>query len=321
MLARHAENLFWTGRYVERAELTARMVDVTYHSMLESPPYEARSMWAELLDVLQLDRGYQEQYGEVTSAGVVRFLVEDLENPGSVLASISRARDNVRGARELISSEAWEATNSLYLQLRGRDVPAELAGQPYELFGVVKRGAQLICGVVNETMPHDEGWRFFTMGRMLERVEMTCRLLVVRVGGNEDVREALGFHDGLAILKSVSASEAFRKTHATMNPASVVEFLLLSSEFPRAVLYCLRSADTQLSLLGAGGDGRPGRARRKLGRLRSAVEFRNVDDLLDEGLDRFLERIQEDVRSVSDAIHDEYFAQAQPTSLHVVRAS
>lgn len=317
MLARHAENLFWAGRYVERAELTARMVDVTYHGLLESPPGEVQGAWTQLLEVLQLDQVYRDQYDQRDATRVVGFLVDDEANPGSVLTSITRARENLRGVREFISTETWEAINSLYLQIRERDLPADLAGQPFELFGAVKRGAQLVVGVANETMPHDDGWRFLTLGRMLERVEMTCRLLLVRLAGTDDARRELGFHDGLAILKSVSASEAFRKTHRQMDPAGVVEFLLLSSDFPRAVLYCLRSADVQLAVLGDDVPG-VGRARRMLGRLRAAVEFRNVEELLAEGLGPFLGWVQTEIRAVADACADEFFRHTKPSVLHTV---
>lgn len=320
MLARHAENLFWAGRYVERAELTARMVDVTYHSLLESPPPEARTAWTQLLDVMNLDQVYVERCGDVAPARVVAFLVTDRDSPGCVMTSITRARGNLRGVRELISSEVWEAINSLYLQLQGRDLTDDLTDRPFELFGAVKAGAQLVVGVANDTMPHDDGWRFFTLGRMLERVEMTCRLLSVRLRDAVDVRSVLGYHDGLAILKSVSASEAFRKTHRQMNPANVVGFLLLSAEFPRAVLYCLRSADVQLSVLGDGAPG-AGRARRLLGRLRASVEFRNVDDLVAEGLEDFLKSVQYGVRDIAVAVGDEFFRHTQAGALHTVAAN
>lgn len=317
MLARHAENLFWAGRYVERAELTARSVDVAYHALLESPATEAREVWGQVLEVLQLDGLYAERHGDVEPNHAVGFLVSDPDDPGSVLTSITRARDNLRAVRELISSETWESINSLYLHVRGRDLPADLAGQPYELFGEVKRGAQLVVGVANETMPHDDGWRFLTLGRMLERVEMTCRILLVRLVPSRGAREMLGFQDGLAILRSVSASEAFRKTHRRMDPASVVDFLLLSAEFPRAVLYCLRSSEVQLSVLGEGVPG-IGRSRRMLGRLRASVEFRNVDELVEQGLASFLGDVQDGIRDVAAAVDQEFFRHGQPSTLHTV---
>jgi uncharacterized alpha-E superfamily protein len=320
VLARHAENLYWAGRYLERAELTARSVDVTYHALLESPPTESREVWRDIVDVLQLGATYTARHDEVEASRVVGFLVSDADNPGSVLSSITRARDNLRGVRELVSSETWESINSLYLQIRGRDLPADLAGQPYELFGDVRRGAQLVVGVANETMPHDDGWRFLTLGRMLERVELTCRLLLVRLVPERGAREMIGFQDGLAILRSVSASEAFRRTHRRMDPAGVVEFLLLSQEFPRAVLYCLRSAELQLSVLGEGVPG-VGRSRRMLGRLRASVEYRNVDELVEEGLARFLDELQDGTREVATCVGTEFFRQGQPATLHTVTTS
>lgn len=320
MLARHAENLFWAGRYLERAEMTARCVDVTYHALLESPPIESQQVWEQILDVLQLGDAYAGAHGEVDPSRVVGFLVSDGDNAGSVLASITRARENLRGVRELISSETWESTNSLYLRMRDRDLPADLAGQPYELFGEVRRGAQLVVGVANETMPHDDGWRFLTLGRMLERVELTCRLLVVRLVPARGAREMLGFQDGLAILRSVSASEAFRRTHRRLDPASVVEFLLLSPSFPRAVLYCLRSAEVQLSVLGEGVPG-IGRSRRMLGRLRASVEFRNVDELVEEGLASFLTDLRDGVRDAAARVSTEFFRHGQPSTLHTVASA
>lgn len=320
MLARHAENLFWAGRYLERAEMTARAVDVTYHALLESPPTESQQVWAQILDILQLGDAYAASHGELDPSRVVGFLVSDGDNPGSVLASITRARENLRGVRELISSETWESTNSLYLRMRDRDLPADLAGQPYELFGEVRRGAQLVVGVANETMPHDDGWRFLTLGRMLERVELTCRLLVVRLVPSRGAREMLGFQDGLAILRSVSASEAFRRTHRRLDPASVVEFLLLSPSFPRAVLYCLRSAEVQLSVLGEGVPG-IGRSRRMLGRLRASVEFRNVDELVEEGLTSFLTDLRDGVRDAAACVSTEFFRHGQPATLHTVASA
>ena len=204
-----------------------------------------------------------------------------------------------------------------WIGLQLAKVRRSIAGQPYELFGEVKRGAQLVVGVVNETMPHDDGWRFLTLGRMLERIEMTCRLLSVRLVTARGAREMLGFQDGLAILRSVSASEAFRKTHRRMDPASVVDFLLLSSDFPRAVLYCLRSAEVQLSVLGEGVPG-VGRSRRMLGRLRASVEYRNVDELVEEGLEAFLEDLEDGVRDVAACVDTEFIRHGQPSTLHTV---
>lgn len=317
MLARHAENLYWAGRYLERAEQTARIVDVTYHSLLETPPDEAEQAWRQLLDVLHL----AVEFGESSTATgrdpfattVTRFLVSDRANQGSVVSSLRQARENLRSVREMISTECWEATNALYLQMQGRDLSADLAQRPYEPLGDVRRGAALAIGLANDTMRHDDGWRFLTLGRMLERVAMISRLLLVRVADG-DVHSDIGFHDGVAILKSVSASEVYRRSHRRMDPAGVVSFLLLERDFPRSVLYCLNSAEVQLVALGSG-TSQAGRAHRTLGRLRAAIEYRNADELLDEGLQGFLTWVDESVREISDMVIDEFFSHNPPGDL------
>ena len=241
MLARHAESLFWMGRYMERAEDTARMLDVTYHGLLESPPDEATRSWLDLLSVLNLDQGFAERHTEVTAAIVSEFLVLDEKNPGAIVSSVGRARENARSVRELISTELWEAVNMFWLELLARNLRVDLEQQPYELYGLVKRRCQTVNGVAAETMPRDDGWRFLMLGWMLERTEMTCRLLNVRYGELAGATDLGGFHVLVGALKSASASEAYRKAYgAAMDPGRVVEFLLLSRTFPRA--FCIASA-------------------------------------------------------------------------------
>ena len=319
MLARLAENLFWAGRYVERAEDTARMVDVTYHTLLESPRSEEVDAWTELLEVLHLRGDYENGRGTPTAADVTRFLVLDEDNPGSIVSAVSLARENTRSVRELVSTELWEAVNSFYLELRGRDLGADLASQPYELFSVVKRRCQTITGVAVETMPRDEGWRFFTLGRMLERAEMTSRLLDVRFGQLVSYAAPVAFHHWVAVLKSASAFEAYRKAYrASMDPANVVEFLLLSPDFPRSVRYCLENAEQQLARLGD--PQLVGPARRRIGRAFAELQYREVDELLDD-LHPFLDRIQSNVWRVTDAVADEFFRHTPDGGQHSLTTS
>lgn len=324
MLARLAENLFWAGRYVERAEDTARMVDVTYHTLLESPTHEVARSWEELLDVLHLTTHFEQRQGGGDGASirpeeVIHFLVLDEDNPGSILSSVTRARENGRSVRELISSELWEAVNDLHLALRARDLRRDVADQPYELFRLVKQRCQTISGVALETMPRDDAWRFLTLGRQLERAEMTCRLLNVRYGQLVGDAGAVSFHHWVAVLKSVSALEAFRKRYrGSMDAIEVVEFLLLSRDFPRSVLYSLEAAERQLGHLGGGPSSR---AVRLLGRTRSALQYRNVGELMDEGLHPFLDTVQERVSQVAEAVAGEFFRHTPEGHLHSVAST
>jgi uncharacterized alpha-E superfamily protein len=177
--------------------------------------------------------------------------------------------------------------------------------QPYELYGLVKRRCQTVTGVSSETMPRDDGWRFLTIGRLLERAEMTCRLLNVRYAELAAASDLGAFHVLGGILKSASASEAYRKVHgASMNPVHVVDYLLLARNFPRSVLYCLVRAEDELQALAGDDLFRP---QRLVGRIRSQLEFADADELCAGSLHRELDAVQAGVREVSDAIAAQYF--------------
>jgi uncharacterized alpha-E superfamily protein len=326
MLARLAENLFWAGRYVERAEDTARMVDVTYHTLLESPFGEAGRTWSQLLDVLHLRSEWdgRPENGTEDATELVRFLVLDQENPGSISAAILRARENVRSVRELVSTELWEAVNDLHFELRSRDLRREVAEQPSELLRLVRNASMAIYGVASETMPRDAGWRFLALGRLIERAEMTCRLIDVRYGQLDALKvpnrgvvvEDGGFHHWVAVLKSASAFEAYRRRYrASTDPVDVIEFLLLAEDLPRSVVYCLTSAMHQLEALS---EGRPSRAVRLLGRTTSSLRYRDVAELLDEDLHEFLEDVQVRIQQVAEAVADEFFRHQPPGAMHAI---
>ncbi len=318
MLSRHAEDLYWAGRYIERAEDTARLLDVTYHGLLESPPAEAPAAWRELLDVLFLQGAFGDP-AAINAATVTRFLVLDPDNHGSILAAVARARENVRGVRDRVSTELWEAINTFYLELVDRDLPADLADRPYEVYRLVKHECQAIAGVANETMPRDDGYRFLVLGRMIERAEMTCRMLAVRYAR---LRRGAGpaFHQWVAVLKSVSAYEAYLKEHrAAMDATRVLEFLLLSPDFPRSVLFSLSTAETHLADLIAPGAGAA--ATRLLGMARARLEFCEVDEVLAGGLDDFLEEVQTEIWRVDQAIDRHFFRSGADLDLHAYEAT
>jgi len=338
MLARLAENLFWAGRYVERAEDTTRMLDVTYHTLLESSPDVAAQTWEQLLEVLHLSGAYGQ--ASVDAETVVRFLVLDAANPGSITACISRARENVRSVRELVSSELWESINDLHLTMRSRDLEQELEDQPFSLFRAIRRECMTIYGVASETNPRDEGFRFMALGRLLERAEMTCRLIDVRYAqlealagpsqrllGGAAARAVEGpqgadradFHHWITVLKSASAFEAYRRRYrSSMDPADVVEFLLLEPDLPRSVLFCLTGAMHQLEALSAG---RASRATRQLGRTTASLQYRDVAELFDEGLHRFLEGVQDQIAEVAVTVADEFFRHHPSGMMHAIATS
>lgn len=313
MLSRHAESMFWTGRYVERAGDTARMLDVTYHAVLESPHAEARRTWTELLDVLKLAETFQAAHDHVSARTVTQFLVVDESNPGAIVPSIGRARENARSVREMISTELWEAINTFWLELQARDLDLEIQHQPYEVYRFVKRRCQEIAGSATETMPHDDSYRFLILGWMLERAAIICRLLNVRTRRYTSGDEELEFYAAVELLKSASALEAFRKSHSgAMTLTNVVGFLLLSPSFPRSVLYSVRTAESRLVHLAAGPMSRP---QRVLGRLRGNLDFADPVELLAGDLHGFLDRVEEDLRGINDLIGVQFFRNAEEVSV------
>jgi uncharacterized alpha-E superfamily protein len=318
MLSRHAESLFWTGRYVERAGDTARMLDVTYHALLESPHAEARRSWNDLLDVLHLSEQFAATHDHISARTVTEFLVTDHDNPGAIVPSIGRARENARSVRELISTELWESINTFWLELRSRDLAVEIQHQPYEVYRLVKRRCQEIAGTSSETMGRDDGWRFLLLGWMLERATIVCRLINITTRKYTSGEEELDFYGAVELLKSASALEAFRKAHpGAMTLANVVGFLLLSPTFPRSVLYSAQVAASRLDQLAPPGP--LSRPQRVLGRLRADLEYADPVELLATDLHGFLDKVETDLRGVGELVAVQFFRNAEELSiLHAV---
>jgi uncharacterized alpha-E superfamily protein len=311
MLARDAESLFWTGRYLERAEDTARLLDVTYHGMLETTPAEEAMAWRDVLSAVRLERAFADTNRAPGATAVSEFLVLDPENSGSILSAVEQARENARTVREQLSTELWESLNSFCLELRARNLRADLEFQPHELYGMVRRQCQTVAGVAAETMSRDEGWRFFVLGWNLERAEMSCRLLSARYRQ----LSPSAFHQWMNTLRSASGLEAYRRSYrASMDPADVVEFLLLSRTFPRSVLFSLRTAENALVHLAP--DGELTRPLRQLGRLRSGLEFADVRELMQGDLGEELRQVEEGIRQVAASVATQYFSNSREFDLH-----
>ncbi|MGZ4692925.1 MAG: alpha-E domain-containing protein [Acidimicrobiales bacterium] len=311
MLARDAESLFWSGRYLERAEDTARLLDVAYHGMLETTPAEEAMAWRDVLSAVRLDGAFADTKRALGATSVSEYLVLDPQNPGSILSAVEQARENARTVREQLSTELWESLNSFCLELRARNLRADLEFQPHELYGMVRRQCQTVAGVAAETMARDEGWRFFVLGWNLERAEMSCRLLSVRYRQ----LSPSAFHQWMGTLRSASALEAYRRTYrASMDPVDVVEFLLLSRTFPRSVLFSLRTAETALARLAP--DGELTRPLRQLGRVRSALEYADVRELMQGDLGDELHLVEEGIRQVAASVATQYFSNSHEFDLH-----
>ncbi len=316
MLARHAENLFWIGRYVERAEDTARLLDVTYHGLLEAGSERSPELvWSEALEMLMLeDEGI-----EIVPDEIGERLIAARSEPGSLVSTVGRARENARTTRELLTSEVFEAINDLHLFLGSADLIGVSRDRPYEVLRTVKTSCQAVNGSVDASMPRGEGYRFFLIGQRLERALITSRVLRVWHRRLAGLAAQTAFSEWARLLRSVSAYEAYLRTYrASMDEGQVIAFLVQSQRFPRSVLHCLQMVENLLSELASAEVGEE--VRRAAGRLRSSVEFTDLINLGDEALAQFLARIESDSLDLAGSVERSYFRPAGPVYMHSYEA-
>ncbi len=304
MLSRIAESLFWIGRYTERAEGTARILDVQFHLLLEDPWINEDAACRALLRVM----GFADPGPDLLDPlEVCDRLAYDATNPSSIVGALTAARDNARGAREAVSSEMWECINATWYLLAVEVARARSVG-PHSFFGFVKERVAMMGGLASSTLNRDDGWRFLVLGASLERVDMTARLLSALWG---DTGGSAGW---VTTLRCCSAHEAYLRTyHRAVDASLVAEFLLLDRLFPRSVFHALRQAETCLAELDpqSSRSGFEDAARRVLGRARTELEFRRADELLD-GLPAHLARVQAACSQAASAVAERYFRQTWP---------
>ena len=309
MLSRIAESLYWIGRYAERAEDTSRILDVQFHRLLEDPWIDEDTACRALLAVMGAPMSEEDERSadSLDALSVCELLAYDRTNPNSIVGALTAARDNARGAREAIPSEMWECLNATWYAI-GDEIRKAHAMGPHGFFRYVKERASILGGLADSTLSRDDGWRFLVLGRSLERVDMTARLLSARWG------DAGGSPGWVTTLRCCSAHEAYLRTYRRAVDASLVaEFLLLDRLFPRSVFHALSTAETCLAELDpmTGRVGLDDEARRILGRARTDLEFQHSSDLLRE-LPAHLARVQAACSEAATAIGARYFHQTAP---------
>jgi uncharacterized alpha-E superfamily protein len=300
VLARNAESLYWIGRYVERADDTARILDVSVHQLLEDATIDVDKVARTLLGVMGVDPGTDEP---LDAFSLTELLGYSTDTPGSIVSSISSARENARGAREVVSSEMFECLNATWNAVPERQRYARWVG-PHAFFSYIEDRAAMFSGLAASTMSRDDSWRFYLLGRSVERVDMVVRLLMSRVS---DRMSSPGW---LSVLRSAGAQDTYLRTYrGAVDAVRVVQFLLMDRLFPRSVFHALREAELCLQQL----DDRPtvrvgakAEALRLLGRARSELEFLRPEELLDD-LPAQLEGLQECIREVGEAVSLQFF--------------
>ena len=297
MLSRIAESLFWIGRYIERSDMTSRILNTHPQMLLEDPWVDEDTACRSLLAVMGSTPS--EGTALVTRDGMLSQLAVDRTNPASIAYSLQAARENARRAREIVSSELWEILNTTYSRM-----PRRLHNEKvHEFFQWVRERAALAVGVTDSSTSRDEAWQFFTLGRAIERTDMTARLLATR-----SLTEISG-PSWTTILRSCGAYEAYVRTYRGMPGASnAAEFLLLDRLFPRSIIHSIARAEECMQALDPVADrvGYSNTVLRALGRIRNDLEYRPLAEIVAE-LPAQMEQVQKVTREASEAIRARFF--------------
>jgi uncharacterized alpha-E superfamily protein len=309
MLSRVADSLYWMSRYLERAEHTARLLDVHYNLLLDVSPEAADKRWSRVLDSLDLVAP-PDAPKDATRLG--QWLAFDVGNRSSIVSCVMSARENARQVREQISSEMWEQLNRMFHEVRGSDSSEMWEVQPLDFLHAVKDGCHLFHGITDSTMSHGHGWQFIQAGRFLERACAVSALVDVHFGafpaGTEGGLDASDHLEWIGLLKSCTAFEAYCKVYtADLQAERIAEFLLLNPEFPHSVRYSVDLLQHALANIeDAAGARRERRLDRLAGRLRSTFDFSQIDEILSSGLHNFLEDVQRHASQIHGALYQQF---------------
>jgi len=296
MLSRTADHLYWMARYTERAENTARMLDINYQTSLLPQSSEATEQgWRGLLSISELTRDYHAKHQGLTPREVMDFMVRDESNPSSIHSCLRAARENARAVRGTLTTEVWETANTTWLEFKRLLARGSFERDPGEFFEWVKFRSHLSRGVTYGTMLQDESFHFLRMGTFLERADNTARLLDVKFhGGTNDYFGAMpraepvevDFYYWSAILRSVSGFEVYRKVYRNViQPEKVAELLILRPDMPRSLAACMDEVVQNLRYVA---NEQSGETQRRAGRLRADLSFGRIDEILATGLHAFL---------------------------------
>ena len=319
LLSRTADHLFWMARYIERAENTARMLDVNLSTSLL--PQSAHAMelgWRALLSISELTPQYDERYPIVSPRDVIDFMVRDASNPSSIASCLRAARENARAVRGSLTTEVWETHNDTWLNLQAKLSQRAPERDPQAFFEWVKFRSHLSRGVTIGTMLKDEAFYFVRLGTFLERADNTARLIDVKYQNTDEERERrsaagdddsesssdrpLDFYHWAAVLRSVSAFETYRKVYRdVITPSRVAELLILRGDMPRSLASCVNEVSINLEMVR---NRNSDETERRAGLLRAELRYGRIQDILARGLHpyltEFLERINDLGRRISE---------------------
>lgn len=322
MLSRAAESLYWMSRYIERAENTARFLDVNFHLLLDLgriADMESSKYWEPLIAATDDRERFLGLYGEYSADTVSDFLVFSRANPNSIFSCISLARENARSVIETLASEMWEQINHLYHFLNNADRDV-LERDPYNFYREIKNGSHLFQGITDATFSRNEGWDFVQAGRYLERADSTSRLVDVKyhslVKGEKGAAEQVDSIQWMAVLKSCSALEAYRKTYLSkIDPQTVVQYLVLDHHFPRSIYVCVTAMQEAMwRISGSRRREFVNNADRLVGKLEAELNYTIIDDIYQQGLHNWIEGLQTKLIQIGEQVYSTYFSYRAPSN-------
>ena len=334
MLSRTADHLFWMARYMERAENTARMLDVNYQtSLLPQSADAAEQGWKGLLSISELSGDFASRYGAVTARNVMEYMVSDPHNGSSIRSCLMAARENARAVRGTLTTEVWETQNQTWLEFQRMVTDGAFLKDPGAAFEWVKFRSHLSRGVTVGTMLQDDAFHFLRIGSFLERADNTARLLDVKFHAVES--EFFGGADGMspvqsqsqgdaptggrdveydfyhwsAILRSVSGFEVYRKVYRNViRPEKVAELLILRPDMPRSLAACTQEVLSNLTMIA---NEQSSETLRRAGRLRADLQYGRIDEILATGLHAYLTQFLERVGTLGVGISRDFLVPVQ----------
>jgi uncharacterized alpha-E superfamily protein len=326
LLSRVAESAFWMSRYVERAEHVARVLTVNINSLLDVgdlDPQVEKQFWTGPLQIFLVDQ--QPEAQEILSSSrredlasrIAQFLVFDPDNPNSIYSCITRARENARSMRESISAEMWENLNTLYWMIRGEDASGRFDESASDLLKQVTNGSLLFQGLSDQTLGHNQSWQFIQLGKSLERIDVTCRVIQHKFEVLHAVEESLENTERnmhlLSVVRSCCALESFRRTVGEIDADAIAAFLLLERAFPRSVCFCASHAHEAIRNIGqqvdAAAAAQASGAQSILGRLDADLQYSSPSEIEGQSLMPFLQKIQSATLEATIAVKKSYFLQ------------
>jgi uncharacterized alpha-E superfamily protein len=311
LLSRVAETVYWMARYIERTENTARIIMVNSNLLLDLPKGIAPG-WEPILAIMGCAESFHEYYQEVNERNVAKFLIADKRYEGSIITSLSQARENMRTSRVIIPQGAWETLNDLYYFAKDNVSQGLTRGGRYEYLKQIIRRIQMLNGSISGSMSHDQTYDFLRIGRNLERADMTTRVLDVRASNllPKQVEDLKPFEDiqWKSVLESIAAYQMYRRhVHVRVKGAAVLSYLLQDLQFPRSVQYCMAALEG--CLRGLPSHDAPLRI---LGRAQRMVRLANEEVLVMDRLSDYINELQILLANVSEQLTITYFEAERP---------